>query len=53
MCWSVTAADALHADNDIVVGRALHTGTGCVTSWYVDLADVTSGAVNYDEFRLH
>ncbi len=24
-------------DNDIVVFRALHTGTGCVTSWYVDL----------------
>ncbi|BBZ06666.1 hypothetical protein MDOR_08350 [Mycolicibacterium doricum] len=41
------------ADNHIVVVQALHTGTGCVTSWYVDMADPTAGAVKFDEFCLH
>ena len=40
------------ADNDFVVFQALHTGTGVVTSWYVDLTDSRSGAVRFDEFSL-
>ncbi|MDY6997211.1 MAG: metallophosphoesterase [Actinomycetota bacterium] len=40
------------ADNDLVVFQAMHTGTGAVTSWYVDMADPDAGAVRFDEFRL-
>lgn len=40
------------ADNDTVVFQALDTGTGTVTSWYVDMADTAAGAVKFDEFRL-
>jgi hypothetical protein len=40
------------ADNNFVVFQALHTGTGVITSWYVDMADVTSGPVRFDEFQL-
>lgn len=40
------------ADNNSVVFQALHTGTGTVTSWYVDMADSAAGPVKFDEFRL-
>lgn len=40
------------ADNNTVVFQAIYTGTGTVTSWYVDMADTTAGAVKFDEFRL-
>lgn len=40
------------ADNRYVVFQALHTGTGVVTSWYVDMQDTGAGAVRFDEFRL-
>jgi hypothetical protein len=40
------------ADNNFVVFQALHTGTGMITSWYVDMADVAAGAIKFDEFRL-
>lgn len=40
------------ADNNVVVFQALHTGTGTVTSWYIDLADSAAGPVKFDEFQL-
>lgn len=40
------------ADNNLIVFQALHTGTGTVTSWYVDMADTGAGAVRFDEFTL-
>ncbi|MCH9668857.1 MAG: metallophosphoesterase [Actinomycetia bacterium] len=40
------------AENDFVVFQALQTGTGRVTSWYVDMADSAAGAVRFDEFTL-
>lgn len=39
-------------DNDLIVFQALHTGTGTVTSWYVDMTDTAAGAVRFDEFAL-
>ncbi|WP_197373849.1 metallophosphoesterase family protein [Mycolicibacterium baixiangningiae] len=41
------------ADDNIVVFQALHTGTGCVTSWYVDLTATSPEPVTFDEFHLH
>lgn len=40
------------ADNRYCVFQALHTGSGIVTSWYVDMANTAAGAVRFDEFRL-
>ena len=40
------------ADNNFVVFQALHTGTGTVTSWYVDMGNVQAGVVKFDEFSL-
>jgi hypothetical protein len=40
------------ADDNLVVFQALDTGTGTVTSWYVDMADTGAGAVKFDEFPL-
>ena len=40
------------ADNNFVVFQALHTGTGTITSWYVDMANSAAGPVKFDEFRL-
>lgn len=40
------------ADNNLIVFQALHTGSGTVTSWYVDMADTAAGAVRFDEFEL-
>lgn len=40
------------ADNNLIVFQALDTGTGKVTSWYVDMADTGTGAVKFDEFAL-
>ena len=40
------------ADNNFVVFQALHTGTGMVTSWYVDMGNVQAGVVKFDEFSL-
>ncbi|WP_395306840.1 hypothetical protein V4U86_15375 [Mycobacterium sp. AMU20-3851] len=40
------------ADGNLVVFQALHTGTGTLTSWYVDMSDTGSGAVRFDEFTL-
>jgi hypothetical protein len=40
------------ADNNLIVFQALHTGTGAITSWYVDMADTAAGAVKFDEFTL-
>ena len=40
------------ADDNMVVFQALNTGTGTITSWYVDRADTAAGAVKFDEFRL-
>lgn len=40
------------ADDELVVFQALHTATGTVTSWYVDLRDTSTGPVKFDEFRL-
>lgn len=40
------------ADDNTVVFQALNTGTGTITSWYVDMADTAAGAVKFDEFRL-
>lgn len=40
------------AENDFVVFQALHTGTGTVTSWYVDMTNSSAGAVRFDEFSL-
>jgi hypothetical protein len=40
------------ADDNLVVFQALDTGTGVVTSWYVDMADTAAGAVRFDEFAL-
>lgn len=39
-------------ENNFVVFQALHTGTGMITSWYVDMANTEAGAVKFDEFRL-
>ncbi|MCH9728305.1 MAG: metallophosphoesterase [Actinomycetia bacterium] len=40
------------ADNDLVVFQALDTGTGTVTSWYVDMGNTDVGAVKFDEFSI-
>ncbi|PRC41821.1 hypothetical protein C6A85_000000113645, partial [Mycobacterium sp. ITM-2017-0098] len=40
------------ADDDFVVFQALHTRTGTVRSWYVDMSDTTAGAVTFDEFQI-
>ncbi|WP_200845874.1 metallophosphoesterase family protein [Mycolicibacterium vanbaalenii] len=40
------------ADNDVVVFQAFDTGTGIVTSWYVDMRDPQATAVKFDEFSL-
>lgn len=40
------------AGNNYVVFQALHTGTGMVTSWYVDMADVAAGPLRFDQFQL-
>lgn len=40
------------ADNNLIVFQALHTGTGTITSWYVDMADTAAGAVKFDQFTL-
>lgn len=40
------------ADNNLIVFQALHTGTGTITSWYVDMANTAAGAVKFDEFTL-
>lgn len=40
------------ADDNFVVFQALHTGTGTVTSWYVDMGDPQAGAVRFDEFSM-
>ena len=40
------------ADNDFVVFQALDTGTGTVTSWYVDRGNTHAGAIKFDEFSL-
>jgi hypothetical protein len=40
------------ADNRYVVFQALDTGTGLVTSWYVDLDAATPTAVKFDQFAL-
>lgn len=40
------------ADNNMVVFQALDTGTGTVTSWYVDMRETQNGAVKFDEFSL-
>ena len=41
------------ANNDAVVFQALDTGTGTVTSWYVDIGNAQTDAVKFDEFSLH
>jgi hypothetical protein len=40
------------ADNRYVVFQALDTGTGLVTSWYVDLDAAEPTAVKFDQFAL-
>lgn len=40
------------ADDDFVVFQALQTGTGTVTSWYVDMDDPAAGVVRFDQFSL-
>ncbi|KWX68420.1 metallophosphoesterase [Mycobacterium sp. NAZ190054] len=40
------------ADDNLVVFQALHTGTGTVTSWYVDMNETPTTAVKFDEFPL-
>ncbi|MCH9736362.1 MAG: metallophosphoesterase [Actinomycetia bacterium] len=40
------------ADNDFVVFQALDTGTGTVTSWYVDMGNTHAGAIKFDEFSI-
>ncbi|WP_370330896.1 hypothetical protein [Mycolicibacterium hippocampi] len=40
------------ADNNMVVFQALDTGTGTLTSWYVDMRETQNGAVKFDEFSL-
>lgn len=40
------------ADNRYVVFQALDTGTGTVTSWYVDLDAADPVAVKFDAFGL-
>ncbi|MDO5629697.1 MAG: metallophosphoesterase [Mobilicoccus sp.] len=40
------------ADNRYVVFQALHTGTGEITSWYVDMQHTAAGAIRFDRFRL-
>lgn len=39
-------------ENRYVVFQALHTGTGELTSWYVDMEDTAAGAVRFDRFAL-
>ncbi|MGB0972739.1 MAG: hypothetical protein ACPGVG_17545 [Mycobacterium sp.] len=40
------------ADSDVVVFQALDTGTGMVTSWYVDMGNSHAGAIKFDEFMI-
>jgi hypothetical protein len=40
------------ADNRYVVFQALDTGTGLVSTWYVDMGTVGAGPVKFDQFEL-
>lgn len=40
------------ADSRYVVFQALDTGTGLVTSWYIDMQNPDAGAVKFDQFAL-